>query len=81
MFYLPPGKYPPGANLTVIFKDLFDEIEFNDFIFTIGQDRFGTFVKAGYFLFSSQYQNNWGSKLVMLFSAIEASTISDQYQT
>jgi len=73
--YIPHGDYPKehGAfNVIKMLPELFRKVELRDFTLTIGK-RSGDFLSAQFFLYSSQYQSNYGAKLVMLLSAIERS--------
>lgn len=73
MYYVPHGDYPKGQgtfNVLKMFPELFKDINFQDFSFAIGR-RFIDFISAGMFLYASQYQSNYGAKLVMLLSAVE----------
>lgn len=71
--YIPHGNYPQnneGFNTIKALPNLFRNIEFRDFALTL-KKRFNDFSASELFLYSSQYQQNYGAKLVMLISAIE----------
>lgn len=73
MKYVPHGNYPKDQrsfNVIKMCPDLFKEIEFGDFVKVL-RLRAHDFFDSETFLFSSQYQSNYGAKLVMLLSAVE----------
>lgn len=74
--YVPHADYPKNQepfNIIKMLPELFKGIDFNDFIKILGGDRFIDFDHAEFFLYASQYQSNYGAKLVMLLSAVERS--------
>ncbi|OGY24372.1 MAG: hypothetical protein A2Y57_03405 [Candidatus Woykebacteria bacterium RBG_13_40_7b] len=74
MITIPHGDYPRGKepfNVIKMLPELFSGIDFKGFANTIGVRRFGDFLSSQLFLCTSQYQSNYGAKLVMLLSAIE----------
>ncbi|MFH0772703.1 MAG: hypothetical protein V1922_00095 [bacterium] len=76
MSYIPHGKYPKtqkGFNVISMMPGLFKNIDFKDFVLTLGSDRANDCFSGIQFLYSSKYQENDGSKLIMMLSAIERS--------
>lgn len=73
MRYVPHGDYPKDQRAFNVIKmcpELFKEIDFADFVKVLGL-RAHDFFDSETFLFSSQYQSNYGAKLVMLLSSVE----------
>lgn len=71
--YIPHGNYPKSNKFNSIemSKKLFNKVDFQDFVMTIGGERANDFFASQIFLYASQFQENYGSKLVMLLSAVE----------
>ncbi len=68
--YIPPARYPKGANSIKMYPELFSDIDIRDFALSLGK-RFWDFIESSMFLYASPQEKNYGSKLIMLLSAIE----------
>ncbi|MBU3941451.1 MAG: hypothetical protein KKF74_00900 [Nanoarchaeota archaeon] len=73
--YIPHAKYPKSHkefNVIKMNPGLFSKIDLKDFTITLSS-RVIDFFASQTFLYSSKFQENYGSKLVMLLSAVERS--------